>query len=149
MKLIVAIAAITLLVISASAAAGRRPNVSVAVSPSGLFVRVPPGWQVVHRKLTPCSNPVERLTVAGRGALVMLQERLPLYAPGFKPRPSRFALTGKPSEMECCALAHRVGWMLSFRDRGRAFYAYVYLGREGTRREALGVLDSLDVRPRA
>ena len=43
---------------------------------SGLTVALPPGWRVIHERLTPCTNPIERLTVTGRGALVMLQESL-------------------------------------------------------------------------
>ena len=46
------------------------------ISRHGITVLLPPHWHGVDRKLTPCIDPSERLTVAGGGALVMLQERL-------------------------------------------------------------------------
>jgi hypothetical protein len=113
----------------------------------GLSVRLPVGWHVVHRRLTPCTDPAERLTLRGRGAMVMLQERAAGDA-GFAPRPDRFTLRGKPHAMECCAPLVRPGWFLDFRDGGRGFYAYVYLGRRGTEAEALAILTSLRIRPR-
>ena len=115
---------------------------------AGLSVRLPVGWHVVHRRLTPCTDPVERLTVQGRGAMVMLQERLAGDA-GFAARPDRFVLRGKPSPIECCAPLGRPGWFFHFRDGGRGFYGYVYLGRRGTRAEALAILDSLRIRAAA
>jgi len=114
----------------------------------GLAVRLPVGWHVVRHRLTPCSDPVERLTLTGRGAMVMLQERA-AGAAGFARRPDRFTLRGKPHAMECCAPLGRPGWFLDFRDGGRGFYAYVYVGRRGTEAEALTILDSLRIRPRA
>lgn len=140
--------------LSALAAAGATaaPNRKGLYSDTqiGLSVRVPAGWHVVRRRLTPCSNPIERLTVVGRGALVMLQESLgPLLTTNhFSPRPSRFELGGKPYPMECCAPRGSPGWSFNFGEGGRGFYAYVYPGRSGTRREALSILDSLRVEPR-
>jgi hypothetical protein len=115
-----------------------------------LRITLPSGWRVVHRRLTPCVNPIERLTLSGRGALVMLQESLDprRYIRRFSPRPHRFALKGKPQPIACCAPTRRPGWFFNFRDRGRGFYGYVYLGRVGTRAEALALLDGLRVQPR-
>jgi hypothetical protein len=115
------------------------------ISRHGIAVLLPPRWHVVDRRLTPCVDPSERLTVAGDGALVMLQERLRPVAGEFPARSSTFALHGRPAYMECCAPLTRRGWMLRFEDNGRGFYAYVYLGRARTRSEALVVLDSLRV----
>lgn len=33
---------------------------------------MPSGWRLVDRRLTPCTNPIERITIAGRGAMVMV-----------------------------------------------------------------------------
>lgn len=117
---------------------------------ANLTVALPAGWRVVERRLTPCTNPIERLTVTGRGALVILQESLDprRYIRRFSPRPSRFRLRGEPQPIECCAPTRRPGWFFDFRDRGRGFYVYVYVGRAGTRTEALAILDSLRVEPR-
>jgi hypothetical protein len=106
---------------------------------------MPPHWRVVRRRLTPCIDPSERLTVNGRGALVMLQERRHPSVGEFPGRPSKFEVRGAPSYMECCAPLARRGWMVRFEDSGRGFYAYVYLGGRGTRVEALELLDSLGV----
>ena len=115
----------------------------------GLSIALPAGWSVVTRPLTPCTNPVQRLAVRGRGALVQLQEALDkAYVRRFPPRPTRFALRGAPHGIACCAPREARGWFIPFRDAGRSFYAYVYLGEPGTRREVLAVLDSLHVRPR-
>jgi hypothetical protein len=117
---------------------------------AGLSVSLPGGWHPIRRRLTPCTNPIERLTVFGRGALVMLQESLDprRYIRRFRPRPRRFTLRGEPHSIACCAPSSRPGWFFDFRDRGRGFYAYVYLGEAGTRQEALAILDSLGVQPR-
>jgi hypothetical protein len=64
-------------------------------------------------------------------------------------RPTRFALHGEPQWTACCAPLDRRGWFSAFRDHGRGFYVYVYLGKPGTRREALRALDSLRVRARS
>jgi len=123
---------------------------SVTYKAAGLTVTLPPSWRVVHRRLTPCVNPIERLTLRGRGALVMLQESLDprRYIRRFSPRPHRFALEGKQQPIACCAPTRRPGWFFDFRDRNRGFYVYLYLGRVGTRAEALALLDGLRVQPR-
>jgi hypothetical protein len=109
------------------------------------MVLLPAHWRAVRRPLTRCVDPAERMTVAGRGALVMLQERLHPVADEFAARPSRFELNARPEYMECCAPLARRGWMLRFEDNGRGFYAYVYLGGRGTRSQALAILDTLHV----
>jgi hypothetical protein len=143
------LAVIGALALSAPAAlqAEGLPTISTR---SGLTVALPAGWRVVHERLTPSTNPLERLTVAGRGALVMLQESLDprRYIRRFAPRPRRFELRGRPQLIACCAPPNRGrGWFFNFRDGGRGFYAYVYLGEARTRDEALRILDSLRVRP--
>jgi len=134
-------------------AAARTPagTRSTKYTTAGLTVTLPPGWLVVHRRLTPCVNPIERLTLTGRGALVMLQESLDprRYIRRFSPRPHRFALNGNPQPIACCAPTRRPGWFFDFRDRNRGFYVYVYLGQAGTRGEGLAILDGLRVQPLA
>jgi hypothetical protein len=126
-------------------AAGRyeRPGV-------GLSVVVPDGWAVVRRPLTNCTDPVQRLALRGRGALVQLVERRDPSSGlrHYPARPARFDLPGRPEWVACCAPSDRKGWMFPFRDGSRAFYAYVYLGAPETRAEALRILDSLRVSPR-
>ena len=113
-------------------------------------MHVPRGWHVVHRHQTACVNPAQRLTLAGRGAMVVVLETLDPrhYVLRFPRRPAHFRVSGKPSPMECCAVRGRAGWALDFRAAGRGFYAFVYPGRPGSTREALRVLDGLRVRPR-
>jgi hypothetical protein len=113
----------------------------------GLSVAVPPGWHVAHpRLLEPCTNPAPRFALARGRDLIAVQESLdgPRYVRRFPPRPRAFRVHGRPSPLACCAPARRdAGWMLSFRDGGRAFYAYVY----GDARAALRILDTLRVAP--
>jgi hypothetical protein len=114
----------------------------------GLSVVVPPGWHLAHPPLLePCTNPMPRFALARGRSLLELQESLdgPEYVRRFPLRPRRFRIHGRPSPLACCAPARRdAGWMLSFRDGGRAFYAYVY----GDARAALRILDSLRVSAR-
>jgi hypothetical protein len=147
-RLVLALLGALALTAPAALPAEGLPTISTT---SGLTVALPSGWRVIHGRLTPCTNPIERLTVTGRGGLVMLQESLDprRYIRRFAPRPRRFELRGRPQFIACCAPANRGrGWFLNFRDGGRGFYAYVYLGQEGMRDEALALLDSLRVEPR-
>ena len=135
---------LAVLLLAAPAAATRHAS-------AGLSVEVPHGWTVVREQLSVCTNPVQRLALRGRGALVQIVERLGASElTGFAARPERFALQGPPQWVACCVPDGRKdkGWFLSFRDGNRGFHAYVYLGRPGTRAEALTILDSLRVRRR-
>jgi hypothetical protein len=117
----------------------------------GLRLWIPPGWHQIDRKLTPCINPVERLTVRGPGGgLVHVQESLgpARSVRRFPPRPARFVLRGRPTPIACCAPTRRAGWLLHFRAGGRAFYAYVYGGTPQARRYATEALSSLRVAAR-
>ena len=130
-----------LVAVLAAGAAARGPTV---VTRAGITAALPPGWRTVDRRMTPCTDPVERLTLVGHGAMVMLQERQ-AGPRGFPSRPRRFELRGRAGPTECCAPLARAGWFLSFRDEGRGFYAYVYLVGTSTRAEALALLDSLRI----
>jgi hypothetical protein len=116
---------------------------------AGLSVEVPAGWEVVHKPLSVCTNPVQRLALRGNGALVQIIETLDYaHVRRFPARPRPFMLRGPPQYPACCPPQDDKGWFLSFRDGNRGFYAYVYLGDPGTRKAALRLLDSLRVRPR-
>jgi hypothetical protein len=133
------LATVGLLAVTAAEPAQGRSSVVVR---AGITAVLPEGWRVVDRRLTPCTDPVERLTVVGHGAMVMLQERL-RSDDGLPSRPHRFELRGAPQPLECCAPLRRAGWSLRFSEAGRGIYGYVYLGGRKTRTEALAILDSL------
>jgi hypothetical protein len=111
----------------------------------GLALPLPTGWHAVTARLTNCSDPVQRLAIAGDGALVVLQERLNGERARGPARPTRFRVSGRARPMECCAVLSRPGWMFAFVDRGRELYAYVYPGRPGSTLRALRTLDGLEV----
>ena len=133
--------------VSAAAAATERVYSRPRV---GLSVRYPSGWTVVRRHLTPCTNPLQRMALRRNGALVLLMESLdpPRYVKRFPRRPEHFRLRGNPQWLVCCEPLHKRGWMLDFRDGGRAFYAYVYGSSRAVRAQAVAIVDSLRVRPR-
>jgi hypothetical protein len=84
--------------------------------------------------------------------LVTLQERFGSVRE-FGTRPRRFALSAfSPSEADRCAGGRPAfaSQLLELRTRGRGFDALVAVGRTASRarvREALGLLDSLRIRP--
>jgi hypothetical protein len=126
----------------------RPPIVRHELPHVGLSVVVPRGWTVVRKPLSYCTDPVQRVALRGNGAVVQIVESLSGSASRFPTRPRRFALRGKAQFLACCPPAEGKGWFFPFRDAGRGFYAYVYLGAPQTRAHALLVLDSLRVGPR-
>jgi hypothetical protein len=110
----------------------------------GLALHVPPGWQVTHRAFTPCTDPIERVSVVHGRQILMLQERLAPDPSELRARPARFRVRGAPHALECCSIGSRKGWMIQFGERGRAFYAYLYPGGEDPQ-PLLRILDSLRV----
>lgn len=112
----------------------------------GLSIDVPAGWRISHHPFTSCIDPIERFSLLRGQALITLEERTGRGASeGMPQRPDHLRVSGKPSELECCALAARPGWTISFRDHGRAFYAYLYPGSAAPQ-VLLRILDSLRVR---
>ena len=111
----------------------------------GLALPLQARWHTVTARLTDCSDPAQRLAIAGAGALVVLQERLSRERARGPARPRRFRVSGSAKPMECCAVLSRPGWMFAFVDRGRELYAYVYPGRTGSTATALRTLDGLEV----
>jgi hypothetical protein len=138
----------------------------------GVTFRVPAGWHVAPRSLTPhLTNPRELFTTGtgrlvarpGRCAhmpsaalaaiseddvLVTVQERFGSDS-GFPPRPRRFGLGGPVmSDAAACAGPHPAfeSYWFGFRDRGRGFHVLVAVGRSASEarvQEALGILDSM------
>ena len=111
----------------------------------GLSVVVPPRWRIVHDPMSACTDPAQRIALRRGAAIVQIVESLSGSVKGFPARPGAFALDGEPQFLACCPPADDKGWFLLFRDGGRGFYAYVYVGVRGTRAEALRILDSFRV----
>ena len=142
----------------------------------GVRYTIPAGWHAARSSLTPhLTNPREVLSV-GTGALpaggscaqfpsaalaamrptdalVTVQERLGSFR-GFPARAKRFSL-GSPdtSEAQACAGGNRSmhTYWFEFRQDGRGFHVLVAIGVSAPAarvREALAVLDSLQVTPR-
>jgi hypothetical protein len=123
---------------------------------AGVSAVLPAGWRLVHRSATNCSDPAQRLLattargklhtryrVPPRTALVLLMEskagRVPV-------RPSSFHLPRLGTIGGCCEMPIGRGAELLFRDHGRRFIAFVYVGaRSGARRDVLTLLNSLRV----
>jgi hypothetical protein len=114
--------------VSASSSASGRADVG-----QGLSLSVPPGWRVSYHRFTPCSDPVERVSLIRGRQVLMIQERLDPVRAELSGRPARFNVQGKPSPMECCSIPGRSGWSLQFSDHGRAFYAYLFPGNSAVR----------------
>jgi hypothetical protein len=73
---------------------------------------VPASWRVVDERLTPCVDPVERLTIAGPDRpMVMLQESLSArkYLDRFPAQPTAWDLHGRPQQIACCAPTNAAG----------------------------------------
>lgn len=113
-----------------------------------LSIAVPAGWTIVRRSLTNCTDPVQRIALRRGSATIQIVESVYWGAKGFPPRPRRFALRGEPEFLACCPPADGKGWFFPFKDSGRGFYAYIYLGRAATGSEALRILDSFRVHTR-
>ena len=133
---------LALLLVPAGAA---RPATRVEAG-SGISVVLPTGWRFIHRQLSDCSDPVQRFAVASRGATVLVLET---SSGPFPARQARFRLPEHLSTFEgCCDMPTGPGAELLFRDHGRRFYAFVYLGgRSKDRSAALQLLNSLRVSP--
>jgi hypothetical protein len=116
----------------------------------GLSVTHATTWRPIRHRLTRCTNPIERIDLAGPGgALFMLQESLGRSATeGMRPRSKRFGVGGAPHPLACCSPTRRPGWLVIFKDEGRGFYAYLYPGSKGQRAELVAILNSLRVRPK-
>lgn len=152
----IGLAALALLAPAADAAPARR----VALD-AGLSVVLPHGWRLERTPITACSSPVDRLAavtgkaqvrrgaVPPRSALVLVEEA---SAGPFPARPTRFTLPRLDERLGgCCEMPIGRGAELVFRDHGRRFYAFVYVGEHapaGALHDAMLLLDSLRVATR-
>ena len=125
----------------------------------GISLRVPNGWHVSTRPLNDVTDPVQRLVLSsapipkeasgGNGyvppshaALAeLVEEAPPDYSNPWPKRPAHFRLP-RLSGMETFA-GKRWGELL-FRDRGRHFYIFVWVGRESTATKVASLLHALD-----
>jgi hypothetical protein len=139
------------------AAADASPLQRVSVG-SGISVVVPHGWRLSRTSITKCGDPAQRLVatsgrvrlhgalrVPAQSALVLLMEA---RSGRFPARPRRFVLPALGNLGGCCEIPVGRGAELLFRDHGRRFYAFVYLGERapaGTRSRLLQLLDSIRV----
>lgn len=147
--------AAVLLAPSGNAAPSKRVNAG-----SGITVALPAGWRIVHQRVAGCTDPVQSFVattapgrlhtgyrVPQRAGLVLLMEAN--RVPGrFPARPARFHLPQYLDTLEsgCCEIPSGPGAELVFRDHGRRFYGFVYVGgRSGAREGALTLLNSLRI----
>jgi hypothetical protein len=106
-----------------------------------ITVESPRSWHRLTVNVTSCSDPVERFAVAegppfgvkheigANGALVLLLEDHINPASAFGARPKRFLLNATPSTFEgCCDTPNSPGYEFFFRDHGRDFEAFVFIG---------------------
>jgi hypothetical protein len=129
----------------------------------GLTVVLPHGWRLSHTRVTTCSSPADRfVAVRGRArlhtgmrapagaALVLVQES---WGAPFPRRPKVFGLPRFIDNLGgCCEMPLGRGTELVFRDHGRRFYAFVYIGTHapaGAKRGVVALLNSLQVSPEA
>src|SRR5919109_2331280 len=145
------------LVLAAALALGGHSAAAHPFSAHGISGALPPGWRVLHRRFTPCTDPQEVLAVSSfpvakrarmdpHGAFLLLEERHG-STDGLPPRPARFSLADPPQALTCCEpFAGAPGWSVRFQAAGRGFYGYAYVGANASSRlrgELLGVLDGL------
>jgi hypothetical protein len=154
MRRLILIGLLAVVLLLPGGAAGSSTRVDVG---AGISAMLPAGWRLVHRPVTDCIDPVQRFVattargklprrfrVPSRGALVLLMEA---SSGRFPARPTRFHLPRDLGDLGgCCEIPNGPGAELEFRDHGRRFYAFVYLGaRSGARKDVLAVLNSLRI----
>jgi hypothetical protein len=138
-----------------AASGAPEPRLSVG---AGLSVVVPRGWQLSRTLVTICSDPRQLLVattgrvrlrtalhIPPRAALVLLMEG---SSGRFPARPSKFTLPPLGNLGGCCEIPVGRGAELLFRDHGRKFYAFVYVGERAppaARRDLLRLLNSVRV----
>jgi hypothetical protein len=146
------------LLVAVALPAGAAGSAKRVDAGSGISVVLPSGWRLVDQSITECSDPAQRLLattargklsrrypVPARAALVLLMET---GNGRFPPRPARFHLPRRlvGTLGGCCEIPYGPGVELIFRDHGRKFYAFVYVGRRsGERQRTLALLNSLRI----
>jgi len=128
---------------------------------AGIVVDAPVGWYVTSEPLNGVTDPAQRFVLSSyrvpvsadagngyvppsRAVLALLMEEVPpVYSnPGaWRPRPSRFTLP-RLGRMETLD-GNRWGELL-FRDHGRHFYIFIWVGRHATSTQVGLLLRALD-----
>ena len=153
---VVGLVAAVLLVPGGAAGTSERVNAG-----AGISALLPGGWRLVHQSITDCSDPAQRALfttargklhpryrVPPRAAVVLLMEGT---SGRFPARPARFQLPRRlvGTLGGCCEIPSGPGVELLFRDHGRKFYAFTYIGqRSGARGSTLALLNSLRIASR-
>ena len=153
----IALVAVVVAAITATTAAGAAgPSVFRAHS---ITIRKPSGWYVNNKPLNRITNPVQRLVLSSyrlptgadaggsyvpssRGVVAQVMEEVPASTGGKWPtRPRHFALP-RLGGMETLN-GNRWG-ELAFREHGRNFYIFVWVGRHASSTQTALLLDALD-----
>jgi hypothetical protein len=164
---VVLLACLFVLAVAAVSLVATRPGANGrTVHVAGISAHVPPGWFVTTRPLNGITDPAQRFVVSSfrigasdfrrgndqvfrppaTGVLVQVDEQLLPGNSGFAPRPAHLRL-GRFSPME--TFSGRRWAELTFRLRGRDFYAFVWIGRDATtalRRQVLSILEGMEVK---
>jgi hypothetical protein len=153
-SVVVVLAAVVLGVSSAGALG------STVFRDAGITLRAPSGWWVNDRPLTRITNPVQRFVLSSyrvpggadaggsytpspQGVLAELTEDVPAGASarGWPSRPQRFVLL-RLGRMETLN-GNRWGEVV-FRDQGRHFYLFIWVGRHAAPAQISMLLRALD-----
>lgn len=150
-----------LLLATASVATANAPPV---FRRAGIAIRPPVGWYVTTEPLNGITDPVQRFAVSSyripigadagggyvpssRGVVAQLDEEAPLINGGpWPPRPPHFTLP-RLGRMETLD-GNRWGEIV-FRDHGRHFYIFIWVGRHATKTQVgllLRALDGIQIR---
>jgi hypothetical protein len=145
-----------LLLTTASVATASAPSV---FRRAGLAIRPPVGWYVTTEPLNGITDPVQRFAVSSyripigadagggyvpssHGVVAQLDEEAPPINGGpWPPRPGHFTLP-RLGRMETLD-GNRWGEIV-FRDHGRHFYIFVWVGRHATKTQVSLLLRALD-----
>lgn len=141
------------------------PSVATAATPpvfrrAGIAIHPPVGWFVTTEPLNGITDPVQRFALSSypvpvgadagssyvppsRAVLAQVVEEVPPSNDGgaWRPRPSRFTMP-RLGRMETLS-GHRWGELL-FRDHGRHFYIFIWVGRRATATQVGVLLHTLD-----
>ena len=150
-----------LLLLTASVATAAAPPV---FRRAGIAIRPPVGWFVTTEPLNGITDPVQRFVVSSyrlpigadagggyvpssRGVVAQLTEEAPPINVGpWPPRPAHFTLPrlGPMETLDGNRWGERV-----FRDHGRHFYIFIWVGRHATKTQVgllLRALDGIQIR---
>jgi hypothetical protein len=150
--LLMSVAVVVALSTASSPAAGGQ-----ALRAGGLSVVAPRSWRLTHERLSECMSPRQVLAITDVRGRLGVDAKLPrdrtlvLLLEGGPGRgfPARSEVR-TPERLDqmggCCEMPFSRGFSVSFRDRGRNFYAFVYAADGRNADRAAAVLNTLEVR---